>query len=123
MLKQFCSLYIKFLAVCKYPVNPLTPFCFCSRFDCRDFANGVLGLAWVGLPPGSMKGGICDSDATLSVGQRSVNTAIVSFLNYGSLQPRAVTMVTIAHELGHNFGSQVRFAYFWCGKLNVIRCH
>ncbi len=73
----------------------------------RDFADGVLGLAWVGQPPGGSSGGICEQRVNLPIGERSLNTAIVTFLNYGQDQPRAVTTITIAHEFGHNFGSNV----------------
>ena len=73
----------------------------------RDFSDGVLGLAWVAQPPGGSRGGICEKRVRLSIGDRSLNTAIVTYLNYGSRQPRAVVSITIAHEFGHNFGSSV----------------
>ena len=73
----------------------------------RDFDGGVLGLAWVAQPPGGSSGGICQERIDLSVGSRSLNTAIVTYLNYGSRQPRTVASITIAHEFGHNFGSSV----------------
>ena len=82
-------------------------FCLSLLLTYRDFANGVLGLAWVAQPPGGNRGGVCEQRVRLSVGDRNLNTAIVTFLNYGREQPRSVSVVTIAHELGHNFGSPV----------------
>ena len=84
-----------------------TMFCLALLFTNRDFDDGVLGLAWVAQPPGGNRGGICEDRVRLSVGERSLNTAIVTFTNYGNRQPRAVSVVTVAHELGHNFGSPV----------------
>ena len=43
-------------------------------------------------------GGICES---------RLNTGIVTLLNYGRRVPTAVTTLTMAHEAGHNFGSEV----------------
>jgi disintegrin and metalloproteinase domain-containing protein 10 len=86
-----------------------TEFCLALLFTNRDFDDGVLGLAWVAQPPGGNRGGICEDRVRLSVGERSLNTAIVTFTNFGNVQPRAVSVVTIAHELGHNFGSPVSF--------------
>ena len=74
-----------------------------------DFSDGVLGLAWVGQPNGGSSGGICEGRVSLSIGERSLNTAIGSYLNYGARQPRGVVTITVAHEFGHNFGSSASF--------------
>lgn len=94
-----------------------TMFCLALLLTNRDFADGVLGLAWVAQPPGGNRGGICEDRVRLSVGERSLNTGIVSYTNFGNVQPRAVTVVTIAHELGHNFGSPVSLMCCLVGGL------
>ena len=82
-------------------------FCLALLLTYRDFDSGVLGLAWVAQPAGGNVGGICEDGVRLSAGLRYLNTAIVTFLNYGQTQPQSVAVVTIAHEFGHNFGSPV----------------
>lgn len=82
-----------------------TGFCLALLLTYRDFADGVLGLAWVAEPPPGNRGGICEERVNLPSGVRSLNTAITSLLNFGVRQPRPVTIITVAHEFGHNFGS------------------
>lgn len=71
-------------------------FCLAYLFTNRDFANGVLGLAYVAQSRAI--GGICSS---------SLNTGIVTLLNFGRRVPENVNILTFAHECGHNFGSIV----------------
>lgn len=96
-----------------------TQFCLALLLTNRDFDDGVLGLAWVAQPPGGNRGGVCEGRVRLSVGERSLNTAIVTFTNYGNRQPRAVSVITIAHELGHNFGSPVSLNVSVYGCMDV----
>nr|ATY70072.1 ADAM17 [Oopsacas minuta] len=78
-------------------------FCLAMLFGYREFDDGVLGLAWVA---GTQKlGGICQKRVQISAGLRSLNTGLVTFLNFGQPTARGVTIVTVAHEWGHNFGS------------------
>ncbi|XP_052240254.1 disintegrin and metalloproteinase domain-containing protein 10-like isoform X2 [Dreissena polymorpha] len=78
-------------------------FCLSYLFTFRDFSDGVLGLAWIGDLQGS--GGVCEKYKTYQGIGMSLNTGIVTTLNYGSDIPPAVSYVTFAHEIGHNFGS------------------
>ena len=82
-------------------------YCLALLLTHRDFADGVLGLAWVAQPAGGNSGGICENRVRLRTGERSLNTGIVTYLNFGRTQPQSVATITIAHEFGHNFGSPV----------------
>jgi len=79
-------------------------YCLAYVFTARDFDHGTLGLAWV-ADPGRQTGGICEKNTRVAEGKRSLNTGIVTFKNYGNLQSSAVSHITFAHEVGHNFGS------------------
>ncbi|XP_023703400.1 disintegrin and metalloproteinase domain-containing protein 10 isoform X2 [Cryptotermes secundus] len=86
-------------------------FCLAYVFTYRDFTGGTLGLAWVASA--SASGGICEKYKTYTetVGgmyqstKRSLNTGIITFVNYNSRVPPKVSQLTLAHEIGHNFGS------------------
>ena len=87
-------------------------FCLSYVFTFRDFTGGTLGLAWVASPSGA-SGGICEKYKTYTENlagrrhteKRSLNTGIITFLNYNSRVPPKVSQLTLAHEIGHNFGS------------------
>ncbi|KAK3597916.1 hypothetical protein CHS0354_042255 [Potamilus streckersoni] len=79
-------------------------FCLAYLFTYRDFTGGTLGLAWVGAPS-QASGGVCEKFKQYSGVWKSLNTGIVTTLNYGKEVPFSVSKLTFAHEVGHNFGS------------------
>ncbi|XP_015177253.1 PREDICTED: disintegrin and metalloproteinase domain-containing protein 10-like [Polistes dominula] len=78
-------------------------FCLAYMFTYRDFEMGTLGLAWTGDLKNA--GGVCERNGHYRGSMKSLNTGIVTLLNYGKHVPPAVSHVTLAHEIGHNFGS------------------
>ncbi|XP_028407734.1 disintegrin and metalloproteinase domain-containing protein 10-like [Dendronephthya gigantea] len=76
-------------------------FCQAVYFTHRDFAGGILGLAWIGYPQGRA-GGMCDGRR----GSNSYNTAVVTFTLQGRNTPPKVSEITFAHEIGHAFGAK-----------------
>lgn len=67
-------------------------------------------------------GGICErykayseSDGTV---YKSLNTGIVTLLNYGARMPTMISTLTFSHEVGHNFGSPVSFVFL----INQLAC-
>ncbi|GAB6032029.1 hypothetical protein CHUAL_010400 [Chamberlinius hualienensis] len=78
-------------------------FCLAYMFTYRDFEGGTLGLAWTGDLKNA--GGVCEKNGYYRGSLKSLNTGIVTLLNYGKHVPPAVSHVTLAHEIGHNFGS------------------
>ena len=85
-------------------------FCLAYRFTYRDFANGVLGLAYV-AQQGAI-GGICSNN---------LNTGIVTMLNFGRRVPENVNVLTFSHEIGHNFGSFVSFLCMYVHTVHAYR--
>jgi len=82
--------------------------CLSYVFTCRDFENGVLGLAWLARPTVNVAG-VCARRSKPFYAKpdtvASLNTGIVSFINYGHRIPSKVTELTLAHEIGHSLGS------------------
>ncbi|KAF0313192.1 Disintegrin and metalloproteinase domain-containing protein 10 [Amphibalanus amphitrite] len=88
----------------KFSEENYDSFCLAYMFTYRDFEGGTLGLAWTGDL--NQAGGVCEKNGHYRGSKKSLNSGIISILNYGKRVPPAVSHVTFAHEVGHNFGSQ-----------------
>ena len=85
-------------------------YCLALFFTYRDFTGGALGLAWVADPDLANPGGICSKRILLEEEEEEAmnfNTGLVTFLNYGARVPRKASVITVTHEFGHSFGSEV----------------
>ena len=75
-------------------------YCLGGLLVHRDFAEGVIGLAYVGTADGAL-GGICDP-RTLD---KSLNAWLVTSVNFGDQLSERLISLTVVHEIGHSFGA------------------
>ncbi|XP_052098663.1 ADAM 17-like protease [Mytilus californianus] len=85
----------------------MTKFCLGHLFTYQQF-RGKLGLAYIGSWRNTDPGGICSFAAYIGTGQKiAVNTGVSSFQNPGGSRALAAqALITVSHELGHNWGSE-----------------
>nr|UST29447.1 ADAM 17-like protease [Haliclona caerulea] len=80
-------------------------YCLAHLFTYQDFADGVIGLAYVGNPRRNAVGGICTEDYRTAEGILYLNTGLSSSINWNRRVLTEEADIVTAHEFGHNFGS------------------
>ena len=58
---------------------------------------------------GGAAGGICEKATTFRDGKtKSLNTGVVTFINYNKKLVKKISEIVFTHQTGHSFGSPVR---------------
>lgn len=81
-------------------------YCLAHLFTYQDFADGVIGLAYVGNRKRNAVGGICTEDYFTDNTWLYLNTGLSSSVNWGRKLLTEEADIVTAHEIGHNFGSE-----------------
>ena len=79
-------------------------YCLGFVFTSRDFSDGTLGLAWLGSASTSL-GGLCEQRTSVQGQSKSLNTGMITLINFNNRMPDKVSQLTFAHEVGHSLGS------------------
>ena len=81
-------------------------YCLATAFTSQNFADGVVGLAWVGSSNEyGPSGGICQHRILYNYVRMCLNTNLITNINEGSRFPAYLSSLVLAHEFGHSFGS------------------
>lgn len=103
---RLCEPYLDVSTFLNYAsLDNYADYCLAYTFTARDFADGTLGLAWVAKLAGSA-GGVCEKRQIIQGVAKSLNTGILTVVNYQSRVPELVSQLTFAHEVAHNFGAE-----------------
>ena len=104
--QKLCEPYLDVSTFLDYvSMDNYSDYCLAYTFSARDFADGTLGLAWVAKLTSSV-GGVCERRQSIKGTNKSLNTGIVTVVNYQSRVPEIVSSLTFTHEVGHNFGAE-----------------
>ena len=83
----------------------------CTNKPSKRMRRYAVKLSFLSIFIIGTAGGVCERARQFSYnGQpilKSLNSGIVSLLNHGVSVPPKVTTLTLAHEIGHNFGALV----------------
>lgn len=103
--KKLCENYLDAITFLNYvSLDNFDEYCLSFTFTSRDFSDGTLGLAWLASTSGS--GGICEKSVSVNGEAKSLNSGIVTIVNYNARVPDIVNQLTFAHEVGHSLGSE-----------------
>ena len=79
---KLCEPYLDVSTFLNYvSLDNFNDYCLSYTFTARDFVDGTLGLAWVAKLTGSV-GGVCERRQTLQGVSKSLNSGIVTVVNY-----------------------------------------
>ena len=97
--QRLCEPYLDVSTFLDYvSMDNYSEYCLAYTFSARDFADGTLGLAWVAKLSSSV-GGVCERRQPIKGYTKSLNTGIVTVVNYQSRVPEIVSSLTFTHEV------------------------
>ena len=93
-----CEKYVDVSAFLNFvSLDNFSDYCLSYTFTARDFADGTLGLAWVAKLTGSV-GGVCERRQLLQNIQKSLNSGIVTVINYQARVPEAAAAGSVVGQ-------------------------